>query len=85
MEAISHGLPVVVTDQAGVSMELIHGESGIIVPARSVDALEDAMKRLGSDPELCSRLAANAWERGRWVTWARYRDEVQSRYAENGL
>lgn len=60
MEAMSMGLPVVVTDVGGVGELVEDGESGLLVPALDPPAMADAMARLDADPALCARMSANA-------------------------
>lgn len=42
-EAFAHGLPVITTTQAGASDLVRHGENGLVVPARDVEALTEAL------------------------------------------
>ena len=44
-EAMSFGLPIIVTERAGCAPELAK-DNGIIVPARNVEALKGAMQKL---------------------------------------
>ena len=46
-EAMASGLPVICTEQTGSVVE--HGETGLIVPARSSDALVEALVGLDRD------------------------------------
>jgi glycosyltransferase involved in cell wall biosynthesis len=50
------GVPVVSTD--GGALPEVVGDAGVIVPARDVDALVDALAALLEDPERRSRLGA---------------------------
>lgn len=63
IEAMAHALPVVSFDCPTGPAEVIDdGENGILVPARDVDALADAMVRLMADTPLRSTMgAAAAW------------------------
>ncbi len=63
IEAMGAGLPAVVTEVGG-SPEAI-GDAGLIVPARDVPALTDALVALGTDTALRARLGAAAAERAR--------------------
>ena len=58
LEAMSCGLPVVTTDVVGCRSLVKHGINGLLVPARNVSALADAIERLVSDPELRAKLGA---------------------------
>ncbi len=55
LEAMAAGLPVVATDVGDVPRLVDDGTTGLVVPPRSVEALEVALERLLTDPGLrCS-------------------------------
>jgi len=58
LEAMAHGLPVVVTPNCG--RVVTDGKDGIVVPARNGRALADALARLNSDRELVREMSRNA-------------------------
>jgi len=49
MEALSHRLPVVATDVAGIPEVVRHGETGLVVPQRDPAALAQAIKDMAAD------------------------------------
>lgn len=51
LEAMSMGRPVITTDAPGCRATTVDGVNGLLVPARSVDGLVDAMMLLGQSPE----------------------------------
>ena len=63
--ARSAGVPVVVSDRAGLRDAVADGKSGLVVGARDSAALQAALARLVADPALCEQLAAGAREAGR--------------------
>jgi glycosyltransferase involved in cell wall biosynthesis len=75
-EAAAAGLPLVATEQAGASHDLVEeGANGFRVPAGDVPALREALLRLEADPalrlragarsrELAARLTPSAWAEG---------------------
>ena len=66
LEAMAARLACVVTDASPGPLRLIeHGVSGLVVGTDNVEDLAAALHRLARDEELCSRLAAAAWERTR--------------------
>jgi glycosyltransferase involved in cell wall biosynthesis len=50
LEAQASGLPVIVTDEGGPSENLVHRETGLVVPADDRQALLEAMRSLVDDP-----------------------------------
>ncbi len=60
MEAGAMGLPSIVTDINGSREIIIHGENGLIVPSKDVDALYEAMKQMLVDTATRVRIAVNA-------------------------
>lgn len=58
LEGMAVGKPVVVTDAAGPSWTVDDGETGFVVPARSVEALATAIEKLLRDPDLAARMGA---------------------------
>ncbi len=67
-EAMSAGLPVVVSDGVGAAADLVEGQgTGIIYPVGDIAALADALARLGVDQELRAAMGERAREViGRW-------------------
>jgi glycosyltransferase involved in cell wall biosynthesis len=64
LEAMRAGLPVIASDVGGISEEVVDGETGLLVPAGSVEELSNALKRLLADREL--RLAMGSAGRRRF-------------------
>lgn len=60
IEAGAMELPSVVTDINGSREIIIHGENGLIVPSKNVDALYEAMKRIFEDTSIRKKMADNA-------------------------
>ena len=81
MEAMAAGVPVITTRQAGIPAD--HEASGWIVPSRNVDAVVEAIRRLGEDGALRERLGRNAARVVReQFTWADYARAVMAGYAK---
>ncbi len=62
LEAMRAGRAIVATDVGGVSEAIIDGETGILVPPGSDDALETAITRLIDDEGLRDRFSRSARE-----------------------
>jgi glycosyltransferase involved in cell wall biosynthesis len=60
LEAAAAGLPMVATDVPGCREICRDGETGLLVPVRTVEPLADALERLATNPDLRSRLGTNA-------------------------
>ncbi len=75
-EALACGLPSIVTPNAGSVVR--DGVDGLIVPAGDVDQLAEAMVRLGSSPELRSRMARAARTRAEAFDWPRYHASIRA-------
>jgi glycosyltransferase involved in cell wall biosynthesis len=50
VEAMTAGLPVIATEGGGVPEIVLHGETGLLVPMKEVDAMASAMIHILSDP-----------------------------------
>lgn len=62
LEAGAMGLPQIVTDINGSREIIIHGENGLIVPAKDKEALFEAMRLLYEDENLRNKLSSKARE-----------------------
>lgn len=60
IEAMAMGLPVVATEIRGCREEVLPEQTGLLVPPRHMEPLEQALRRLCADPELRRRLGAQA-------------------------
>ena len=58
IEAMLTGLPVVATDIRGPREQVVHGETGLLVPPMQAAPLADALARLVADPGLRARMGA---------------------------
>lgn len=60
LEAMAVGRPVITTDAPGCRDTVVDGDNGLLVPVKSVDALEEAMLKFIESPGLAARMAASA-------------------------
>jgi glycosyltransferase involved in cell wall biosynthesis len=65
IEAMLTGLPVVATDVRGSREEVVHGETGLLVPVRDAAALARALGRLVGDIGMRAAMGAAGLERAR--------------------
>ncbi len=70
LEAMSQRLPVIATPVGSALTLVKDGETGLSVPLNDAAALASAIRRLMKDSELRLKLASNAFELVREMTWA---------------
>jgi glycosyltransferase involved in cell wall biosynthesis len=58
IEAMSLGLPVVASDVGGIPSLVLHGQTGLLVPAEDAGALAAAIAQLIQSPDLRTRMGA---------------------------
>lgn len=56
LEAMAMGRPVITTDAPGCRETVVNGDNGLLVPVKSVDALEQAMLKFVEDESLSLRM-----------------------------
>ena len=82
IEAMASGCPVVASTTGGAPEAVVDGESGLLVPPRSVDATADALGRIVGDPGLRGRMSVEARARvDDYFAGERYADRVLATYA----
>ena len=69
LEALASGIPVVSTNVGGVPYIVSDGETALLVPARSPEAMASAITRLIEEPSLCSQLIDNGMAEVQRYTW----------------
>jgi glycosyltransferase involved in cell wall biosynthesis len=75
-EALSQGLPVIATPNAGAAELLEHGRDGFIVPIRSADAIAEKLQLLAGDGELLASMSAFASRKAQSLSWQSYRQRL---------
>lgn len=78
VEATMMGLPIIATDVGGNPEIIKHQETGLLVPARDIDALFEAMIRLYDDSTFRDKLAKNA--RNEYMDKFVFEDIVKGRF-----
>jgi glycosyltransferase involved in cell wall biosynthesis len=77
IEAMAAGLPIIATHESGATTLVEDGVHGLIVRARDVDHLAEAMVKLANDRALNERMGRAAHERGALNnSWANYADRL---------
>jgi len=83
LEAVAKGRPAVVTDVGGNGEVVVHGETGLVVPPRSPEAMADAILRLLRNPEEMALMGSKGRERiHRLFSIREIIKKVQSLYAD---
>jgi glycosyltransferase involved in cell wall biosynthesis len=75
-EALSHGLPVITTANAGSVVR--DGIDGFVVPIRDSAAIADRLERLADNDDLWAAMAAHARDRASEYTLDRYEERLLS-------
>ena len=63
IEAMSMELPVVSTTVSGIPELVVDGVTGLLVPPKDVEALTEALVKMGADPEKRSRMGRSGRQR----------------------
>jgi glycosyltransferase involved in cell wall biosynthesis len=70
LEAMSCGLPVIVSGNAGISEWIVHGTNGLVLQdARDSRELAEAIRNLLRDPEWMRRMGENAAQTAATLSW----------------
>lgn len=76
-EAMACGTPVVVSDGAGCSQDLIRqGENGFVYPATDINRLAEILDQIIQDDDLCKKMGQNAQKDIQQYTPERYADNL---------
>jgi D-inositol-3-phosphate glycosyltransferase len=85
LEAMACGVPVVASAVGGLTDSVVHGSTGLLVPARDPAALAAAAGRLLADPELRAAFGQAGVRRARhWYAWPRIAAQTENVYARLG-
>jgi glycosyltransferase involved in cell wall biosynthesis len=83
LEAMAHGKPIVGSQGEGIAGIVTHGETGLLVPPRSVDAIEEALLWLLDHPVEAERMGQRARSLvERQYTWEHNACRVKEIYEE---
>lgn len=60
LEAMAMGRAIITTDAPGCRETVVHGDNGLLVPVKSVDALEQAMMTFIESPQMIQRMGTRS-------------------------
>lgn len=81
-EALSRGVPVITTDQAGAADLIEHGRNGLIVPAADSDALAQALSWCLDNREALRAMRPEALAAAARHQWPDYRRRLMAKMSE---
>ncbi len=85
LEAMACGVPVVASRVGGLTDTVVHGTTGLLIPARDPVALAAASRSLLADPAMRTAFGEAAARRARrWYSWSRVAAQTESVYLRLG-
>jgi len=82
-EALSQGLPVIITLNTGGTVAVRDGIEGFIVPIRDSQAIAEHLQQLADNPDQLAAMRQSCLRRAAELSWSRY--EQNLRFAVGGL
>jgi len=75
-EAMTCGLPIIVTPNTGGSDLVVPGRTGCLVPIRSPESIAEAILRLADDRRLLEYMSKEARRKAAEYTWSQYTNRI---------
>ena len=83
LEAMASGTPVIASNTGGLKYTVAHQQTGLLFPPRNVTTLTQAIQRLATKPELCTKLGHAARTRVEELfTWSDVASQMSEFYWE---
>jgi len=79
-EAMSYGLPIITTENAGSIVE--NGQSGFIIEIGDVEALKEKISYFYNNREKISEMGINALQKSKHYTWENYGQNIVNLYLQ---
>jgi len=76
LEAMSCGLPVIISDMVGAKDIIEDGREGFIIPARNIDAISEKIQYFYDNPSEITRMGRNARKKAEEYSWKDFAEEV---------
>jgi glycosyltransferase involved in cell wall biosynthesis len=80
LEAMAHGLPVIVTQNVGAADLVREGVDGFVVPIRDAEALAQRIEFFYRDRDIAETFGRNARQRAEAYSWDRYGETILDAY-----
>jgi len=77
-EAMSQGLPIIITANTGGSDLIIPGETGFLIPIRSPEKIAEKLNWFMENPAGCERMGLAAKAHATAYTWEMYTEKIIS-------
>ena len=84
LEAMSSGLPIIITEGVGTKDIIENGKEGFVVPIKDPDSLAKSIQYFYDNPDEVKRMGKNARKTAEKCTWERYGDEVIEKIGKEG-
>jgi glycosyltransferase involved in cell wall biosynthesis len=75
-EAMSQGLPIIITPNTGGEDLVVEGETGYVVPIRAPEVIAARIDALAEDRDLARMMGENAQRMSARYSWERYADTI---------
>lgn len=82
LEAMSAGLPVIVTDHVGAADAVETGADGYIIPVRDSEAIYDKLHLLYKNPRLQQEMSSQAITKAKQYSWDNYMNKLIHSYRD---
>jgi len=76
LEAMSCGIPVIMTVNTGASDVITNGVEGFIIPIRDINAIKEKLEWCYSHPTELAKMGIAARNRAEQLNWQRYRQKL---------
>lgn len=78
LEAAATGLPLIVSENTGMSDQIINGEEGFIIPVQSIDAICDKIDWFLINRDKIEAMGLKAREMALQMTWSKYQSNIHT-------
>ena len=80
MEAAACGLPLIVTENTGMSDQMVDGQEGFVIPIQSVEAINEKVTWFINNTDAIIQMGKNARKMAERNTWERYSYSIRGAF-----